>query len=704
MKKNILIMIMIFILKVSLNAMATLPVSPERDSIYTMHNTQWNDEYAYLSDKHFEKQKKAYLSMEKNYFKSINSRFWRMNRHISSSNVAGPKFYTSVPYRKGDWYYYSTFDAYFPNGVYYRINRNTKETKMYFNAEDILSNKRMAILGKTEISPDNKYFAYMADFKGDENYRLFIKDIHWNKLLKKKLNNVDDFYWANNGKYLIYAERTDNGRSYRLIKHIPQSETANDTILYEDKNPAYEHYLKLSKSKDTLFFMRSIGKHYEMYKIDLNKDDSSLNSIKFAHSESIPLIDCYNGYYYYLSYFENSNNCLYRQNVNDPLDIEMLYQGSDNNPLTGFEIFNDYIAINILDQGQSRVIVYNKFSKETYKIDFLQKNYSLSTSDNYEADTDSLSLIFSSLSRPVTIFQINMKNRDLKIRQKISPSKYYDVKDYEEKTVYVTSADSTLIPLTIVYNKNMFKGDNPCLLEAYGSYGVVDDLNFSYMRMKMLDRGWIYAYAHVRGGGEFGSLWHDEGKLLNKKNSIVDFLACSEYLINNNYTSPLKLAIMGASAGGTIIGAAINQRPELFNTAIALVPSVDIISPLLDSTDASANFHYNELGDPRNKVEFDYLYSYSPYHNMKAQNYPNIYVTTGENDSRVSPEIPLKWVCKLRIMNKSNSTIVLKYTKNSGHSGTYEEEELYSFLIWTIEKNKGKNKEESKDSFIGVDD
>jgi len=266
---------------------------------------------------------------------------------------------------------------------------------------------------------------------------------------------------------------------------------------------------------------------------------------------------------------------------------------------------------------------------------------------------------------------------------------------YEEKTVYVKIDEQTRIPMMLVYRKDLFKGDNPCLLYAYGAYGSSEDPYFSSARLSLLDRGWIYADAQIRGGGEFGKEWHEQGRLLNRKNTFNDFIACAEYLLKEGYTSKEKLAINGGSAGGMLIGAVINQRPELFRSAVADVPFVDVLSTMLDSTLALTIPEYEEWGNPYDKAYFDYIASYSPYDHVSAQHYPHLLINAGFKDSRVAYWEPLKWTAKLRRLKQDKHILLMNMNMNEGHSGSgdrysslRETAFTYAFLIWTIENER----------------
>jgi oligopeptidase B len=651
-----------------------------------MHGVSWHDEYAYLSDAKNKDIKDKLIARENNNYEGVKSNSFRIFKSlIYHNNNYTQKFYTSVPYRRGDWYYYKTYDLEFPFGIEYKINRNSGETKFCLSYEDLFKNYDNYAMGYEQYSKDGKYIAYSVNYNGDEQYILQVRDVNNRKLLKLKVNNVKGFYWANNDLDLIYDRFVRESNEYSI--HRFNIKTKSDSVLFVSKDVNYSFTLLSCTEQDRLFLIKSYQfNDYEVFTFGLDDDNQVLKKVNLDNMNNDLKIDYLKGNYYFLCNKDNLNGAIYIQNENSG-KADPLIQGTENEPIVGFDVFNEYLAVNYLENGQSRVKVLNLANQNVKKIEFKQSIYALNPINNIEADTDTLNLSFSSLSRPVTILQYNMKNGQIKIRQKISPYEEFDVKNYEEKLIYITSRDSVLIPMTIVYRKDKLINANPCLLEVYGSYGITDDMGFSETLIKLIDKGWIYAYAHVRGGGEFGEKWYQNGSLMNKKNSINDFIDCTKYLIEQRYTSPGRLAISGGSAGGMVIGAAINEHPELYKAAVLRVPSVDIITPLMDKTDQSALFHHKELGNPFNKEEFDYMYSYSPYHNIKKQNYPHILVTTGENDQRVNPDIPLKWVQKIRDNNTANTTVTINYEKKAGHQGTLGDSRLYTFVIWAITHN-----------------
>ena len=362
-----------------------------------------------------------------------------------------------------------------------------------------------------------------------------------------------------------------------------------------------------------------------------------------------------------------------------------------------FQLFKDYMVLFEREKGIRKLRILNMNSGKDYYVEFPEPIYSFSPTGNWTFDTEILRFYYESMVTPYSIYDFNMKTREriIKKRQQIiggyDPEKYYSVR------IYAKAEDGTSIPISLLFKKDLYRKNEPnlLLLDAYGSYGDASDPYFSISRLSLLDRGFIYAIAHVRGGGEFGKEWHDQGKMLNKKNTFTDFIACAEYLISENYTDPEKLVIEGGSAGGLLVGAVTNMRPDLFKVVIADVPFVDVLNTMLDPTLSATVSEYDEWGNPNDKIYFNYIRSYCPYQNVQSKNYPNILVLAGFHDPRVNYWEPAKWTAKLRNHKTDNNLLLLKTDMSAGHGGAsgrfdyYKEVAFkYAFIfdIFGIEK------------------
>ncbi len=658
----------------------------KKDKVVELPDTSWVDSYAYLEDKN-DKVTQKYIKKEIAYHKSVNSYFFYLYRKLVYNLERDSQIgFVSAPYRIGDWYYYYAADQLVPYGVEYRIHRETGKTQMLINLADFHQTKKTISINIKSFSPNDKYMAYSANFDGTEEYTLMIKMIKADRLMKDKIQHAVDMVWLPDSKGLLYLQEIREDHHIRLAIHTLESDVSNDTVLYENFDPACFVSLKLSRDKQLVFLSEKKGNVHKIYQIHLNNPKSpELLFTKLNGTAPVP--DFFKGDYFLTTDENNPDNDFILCSDSTFKSERVLCSGKPNRPITQVSIFDNYIAVTELFEGMPRVKTINRTTNTEYGLDIKQKYYNLSEYYNYEADTDTLNLVFDSFIIPTTIMKLNMKTKNLQIVHKISPYKGFDSKAYTQEMVYVEGKDSISVPMIIVYKKDLFKKNNPCLLYVYGSYGEVLPESFSKNKILMMDRGWIYAYPQIRGGGEYGQSWYHQGKKLNKKNTFTDIINSAEYLINHQYTSPQKLAIEGGSAGGLAVAVVINERPELFNTAILSVPATDVVTPQIDHNDPSAIFHHEELGDPLIKNERDYLFSYSPYHNIKAQKYPYIYASTGINDPRVPFYVPLKWVAKLREMKTDDHALILNISNYKGHFDTFQEDKKDAFLIWTIEKD-----------------
>jgi len=343
---------------------------------------------------------------------------------------------------------------------------------------------------------------------------------------------------------------------------------------------------------------------------------------------------------------------------------------SDSVKIDGVEAFESHLVVYERENGLKKIRISSIENEKVYYVDFPEPVYTFSTAANPEFKTNLLRFNYTSLVTPRSVFDYNMDTKDRELKKQDEVLGGYDQSQYQSERIFAKVSDGTEIPISLVYKKGMVRnGDNPLFMYGYGSYGASTDPNFSSNRLTLLDRGFIYAIAHIRGGQEMGRYWYDQGKLLNKKNTFTDFIACAEHLIDEKYTSADKLVIYGGSAGGLLLGAVTNMRPDLLRIVIAKLPFVDVINTMLDASIPLTVTEYEEWGNPNEKEFYDYMKSYSPYDNVEAKNYPNMLVTAGLNDSRVQYWEPAKWVAKLRVMKTDDNRLLLKTNMGAGHGG-----------------------------------
>lgn len=669
----------------------------------TLHQTEWIDNYDYMSHSEYSDKVIDYINAENTYTKKAAKEFKRLTKKIykeMKSHIREND--TSIPYQNGDWLYYYQIKKNNAYGLNYRVNTITHEKQILLDENLLAKGKDFFALGTYSISLDDSLLAYSVDYEGAENYLLLIKNIKSNHHYPEQIQNAENVVWSKDNKSFIYALQNDKYRTYRIMKHVLGTDPINDQVILEEYDEAFYLSAYYSRSKDIVFISSSSKTCAQNWMMDaqLNMDSLRLINPKSPNIEIYP--DHYQDNFYCLSN-ENEPNFQYFKYINNDFqDKTLLYSGNKNVVLNEVQHFKNYLVLSERINGQNRIRIVNRHNANTFMLNFDNTVYSVVSHTNPDPNSDSLRFDFDSLTQPSIIYSINMNEIEkntaysaqyyhkLKV---YSPGKSYKPELYKEEIRYVDIDENIRIPLLIVYRKDKFVKNNPCLLYAYGSYGLSEDPYFSSARLSLLDRGWVYVIAQIRGGGEYGKSWHNQGRLLQRKNTFNDFIACAEFLINNKYTSREKLAINGGSAGGMLIGAVINQRPDLFKSAVADVPFVDVLNTMMDSTLALTIPEYEEWGNPYQKEYFDYISAYSPYDNVKAQDYPYLLINAGFKDSRVSFWEPLKWTAKLRDLKTDHHTLLLKMNMNEGHAGSGDRYSslkdyafTYAFLIWSLDQ------------------
>ncbi|HPM01705.1 MAG TPA: S9 family peptidase [Candidatus Cloacimonadota bacterium] len=705
MKKNAIILFIVLTLA-SLSAKPTPPIAPEKPVIKSVHGVEWTDEYDYMREhknlpevmKYIKAENKYTQKVSKSFHKLQNQIFDEMKNRIREDDV-------SVPYKKGDWFYYYEIKKGQSYGINYRINLKSKEKQILLDENNMAKGKTFFSVGTYQVSPNDSLLAYSVDFEGAEQYTMMIKNIRNNQHYSEKITNAEGVVWFNDSKTFLYSLQDEKYRTYRIYKHILGTDPANDELIMEENDEAFYLSAGLSRSKEYIMISSSSKTTTENWYLSANhpNDKPKLINSRRTNIEIYP--DHFNGKFFIYSNEYEANYQYYEVlNENDFNKTRLLFSGNQRKILNDVLHFKDYMIVSERIDGQNRIRVINRENGYEFSPDFDSSNYSIVCDTNLDPYSDSLRFSYDSMTEPSILYQVNLKElesnphykrENYRILKQYNPQTPYDKSLYEEKTVYVEIDEQTQIPMMLVYRKDLFKGNNPCLLYAYGSYGSSEDPYFSSARLSLLDRGWIYAVAQIRGGGELGKEWHEQGRLLNRKNTFNDFIACAEYLIKEDYTSREKLSINGGSAGGMLIGAVINQRPELFHAVVADVPFVDVLSTMLDSTLALTIPEYEEWGNPYEKEYFDYIASYSPYDHVKTQSYPYLLINAGFRDSRVAYWEPLKWTAKLRKLKQDKRVLLLKMNMNEGHSGSgdrysslRETAFTYAFLLWTMEKDQ----------------
>ncbi|MBN2485955.1 MAG: S9 family peptidase [Bacteroidales bacterium] len=580
----------------------------------------------------------------------------------------------SVPYKENGYFYYTRYEEGSEYPVFCR-KKHTLEApeEIVLNVNEMARGHKFFNVSGYTVSPDNKMAAYGVDTRGNRIYTIFFKNLETGEILPGTIKNTSGgATWAADSKTVFFTLKEKKTlRSYQVHRYIVGS-SAKPELVYHETDAAFHCYVYKSRSKKYIIIGSSATTTDEYRILEAGKP---FGSFKVFHERRRGLeysIGHFNEKFYVRTNHNAVNFCL-METPETETSIEnwkTIVPHRSDVLLENFVPFNNFLVIEERIKGINNLRVISHKSGNEHYIDFGEDAYVAWVSVNPEFDTNIIRIGFSSLTIPVSTYDYDMENRSFNLLKQQEVVGGYCAGNYKSERVYVTARDGASVPVSLVYSRKTIIGSNtPFLLYGYGSYGHSMEPYFSSVRLSLLDRGFVFAIAHVRGGEDLGRTWYDNGKLLNKKNTFYDFIDCAKYFIVHNYTSPDKLFAMGGSAGGLLLGAVINMEPELFKGIVAAVPFVDVVTTMLDDSLPLTTGEYDEWGNPRDETYYHYMLSYSPYDNIHACNYPNMLVTTGYHDSQVQYWEPAKWVAKLREMNTGNNLILLHTNMEAGHSG-----------------------------------
>jgi len=580
----------------------------------------------------------------------------------------------SVPYKKNDYYYYTKTE---PEEEYYLVCR--KKENLEAEEEVLLDVNKMAegheyfALGGSSVSPDNKLVAYGVDTVSRRKYTIYFKNLETGELLEDAIPlTTGSATWANDNKTVYYVLKDDETlRAMKIMKHTLGTPVENDVEVFFEADDTYSTFIYKTKSERYLIIGSRSTLTTEYRFLDANNPDGEFKIIQSRTRGLEYSIDHFGNDFYIRTNLDALNFKLVKTPVTATEKenwVEVIPHRSDVY-FSGFNILKDYLVVSERNEGITQLRVM-PWSGEEYYVEFKEEVFTVRSNVNLVFDTDVFRFSYTSMTTPNSVFDINLKTKERKLLKQDEVLGGFDKDDYETKRIYATAGDGTKIPMSIVYKKGVTKkGNNPTLLYGYGSYGATMDPRFRLSVLPLLDRGFVYAIAHIRGGQINGRAWYDNGKLLNKMNTFTDFNDCAQFLINDGYTNPEKLFAMGGSAGGLLMGACINLRPELYKGVIAAVPFVDVVTTMLDESIPLTTFEFDEWGNPKNEKYYHYMLAYSPYDQVDAKDYPALLVTTGLHDSQVQYWEPAKWVAKLRELKTDDNLLVFHINMEFGHGG-----------------------------------
>ncbi|WP_375418049.1 S9 family peptidase [uncultured Hymenobacter sp.] len=655
--------------------MPTPPVAAIKPkALVSPHGTR-TDNYYWLNERENPEVSK-YLEAENSYFdqqmapvKGLEERlFQEMKGRIKEQDE-------SVPYRDNGYYYYSRFEAGAEYPVYGRKKGDLKAPEeVLLNGNTMGKGRAYFAVGGMSVSDNNQVLAYSTDTVSRRLYTLRFKDLKTGKLYPEKIANTEGAaVWAADNKTVFYAKKNVTTLlPYQLMRHVLGTDPKQDVLVYEEKDNTFGLYVSRTKSKRFVLLTLGSSLSNEVRYLEAAKPTAALKTFLPREADHLYQIEDLGANFYVRTNWQAPNFRV----MQTPIASTAKASWQDVVPhrpdvfVDEMELFKDFLVLNERKNGLLELRVINWKTKQDHYLKFNELAYTSSINVNREFDTPVLRYGYTSLTTPSSVFDYDMNTRKSTLRKEQAVLGGFNRTDYVTERVMVKSRDGNQIPTEIVYKKGFQKdGNGPVLQYAYGSYGINMDPTFSAARLSLLDRGFAYVLCNIRGGQELGRQWFEDGRMGHKINSFNDFIDCSEYLIQNKYTSPQKLFAQGGSAGGLLMGAVLNMRPDLYKGVLAAVPFVDVVTTMSDASIPLTTGEYDQWGNPADKVSYDYMLSYSPYDQVKKQAYPNILVTTGLHDSQVQYFEPAKWVAKLRTMKTDNNLLLLHTDMSAGHGG-----------------------------------
>ncbi|BAY23562.1 protease II [Calothrix sp. NIES-2100] len=650
------------------------PVAEKQPQLLELHGDRRMDNYFWLRDLD-NPQVPAYLEAENNYTAAMMAHTKQLQTNLYNEMLARIKETDlSVPYRQDDYYYYIRTEEGKDYPIYCRKQGNLEAPEeVLLDENELAQGHEFFSLGVFDISPNHQILAYSVDTIGAEQYTLFFLDLTTNKLLTE---TIPDTYfsmaWANDNKTIFYTKIDDANRPYQLFRHTLGTAVDEDVLIYEELDEIYHLYVDKTRSQAYILMLLRSSITTEVHYLDANNPEDNWQLI---HPRTTGLeyeVDHHSDYFYIVTNDEATNFKLMKTLVSCPNkeNWQTVIPHQENVLLSGVSLFANYLVIYERKGGLETARVRNFSTGEESNITFPEPTYEFYEGNNPEFNTNILRFHYTSFITPQSVFDYNMETNQRELKKETEVLGGYDRTHYQSEWLMATAEDGTKIPISIVYKQGIKKDStNPLLLTGYGAYGASYPATFSSNRLTLLDRGVVFAIAHIRGGEEMGRQWYEDGKFLQKKNTFTDFIACAEYLIKEKWTASDRLVITGGSAGGLLMGAVVNLRPELFKAVVAHVPFVDVVTTILDTSLPLSAMEWEEWGNPNDPMYYDYMKSYSPYDNVEDKDYPEMLITAGLNDSRVKYWEPAKWTAKLRELKTDNNILLLKTNMGAGHSG-----------------------------------
>lgn len=662
-------------MRVSANVSA--PIAKKIEKKLSIHNDIRVDNYFWLNQRE-DQEVLNYLNAENDYTNSVlkhtegfqKALFEEMKSRVKEDDQ-------SVPYKLNGYWYITRYEVGKDYPIYTRKKDNLEaEEEILFDCNQMAKGHSYFKLGGISISPDNTLVSYSIDTVSRRQYTLYIKNLVTNEIFEDKIENTTgSSTWANDNKTLFYSKKDEvTLRSDKIYKHKLGQNSIDDTVVFHEEDDTFNTFVYKTKSKKYLVIGSSSTQTTEYRFLDANTPDGEFKIFQERERNLEYSIAHYQNSFYIITNKDEATNFKLQkveETNTDKANWEDVIPHRKDVLLEDIEIFKDYLIVNERENGLNQLRIISWDGNEDYYLDFESETYTADIGNNPDFDSNYLRYSFNSLTTPSSVidYDLKTKTKTVKKEQQVLDANFKK-ENYISHRVWATARDGVKVPMSIVYKKGTkLDGNSPLLQYAYGSYGATIDPYFSSIRLSLLDRGFIYVIAHIRGSEYLGRPWYEDGKLKSKLNTFTDFIDCSKFLIENKYTSSQHLYAMGGSAGGLLMGAIINMNPELYNGVIAAVPFVDVVTTMLDDSIPLTTGEYDEWGNPNEEDFYNYMKSYSPYDNVVPKEYPNMLVTTGLHDSQVQYWEPAKWVAKLRDCKLDNNILLLKTDMDAGHGG-----------------------------------
>jgi Protease II len=678
------------------------PIAKKINHIIKTHGHERTDPYYWMRDRE-NPEVINYLKEENSYLKEAlketeglqDQLFQEMKSRIKEDDQ-------SVPYFKKGYYWYSRYEQGCEYPIYCRKKGSLEaEEEILLNVNELAEGKPYCQVSGLAVSHNQRYLAYGLDVVGRRIYEVFFKDLETGETSSLTIpNTTGNITWAADDQHLFYSKQDpETLRAHRIFRHELYSNSENDQLIFEEKDEEFSCHVLKTKSEAFLLIHSESTISSEIRFVDASQplDDWKVLQARIPHLEYA--VDHYEDHFWIRTNHQAQNFKVVKAPVDNPglENWKDFIPHRENVLIEDFDLYSGFFVSQERSNGLTQLLIKPWDGSPGHALDFGEEAYTAWIGHNPEFDTEILRFGFNSLVTPASIFDYHMVTREKTLLKQQEVVGGYDSSLYESARIWAQAEDGVMVPISLVYKKSSFQpdGSNPLLLYAYGSYGYSSDAYFSSNRLSLLDRGFVFAIAHVRGGEDLGRKWYEDGKLLKKQNTFTDFIACAKHLINENYTQADRLYGMGGSAGGLLIGAVINMRPDLFDGVIAAVPFVDVVTTMLDESIPLTTGEFQEWGNPKFEEYYHYMLSYSPYDQVESKAYPNILVTSGLHDSQVQYWEPTKWVAKLRDLKTDENLLLLHTNMEAGHggaSGRFQAlKELameYAFLVMLANKKR----------------